>query len=81
MLPQVDCSLRICHENVHAVFRVLLIFTSRFENEPLEDVIIPRYDAAYDQKQKETGWRQKAPYFQSRIVLESTRARDLRCGY
>jgi len=67
MSPQVDCPLRICHENMYVVFRVLLIFTLCFEHEPLEDVFIPRNDT----------------YFQCRIaaiVLVSTNARYLRWG-
>jgi hypothetical protein len=42
---QVDCPLRVCHEDMHAVFCIFLIFTFRLEHEPLEYVVIPRDDA------------------------------------
>ena len=32
---------------MHAVFRILFIFALRLQHEPLEDVIIPRDDAAH----------------------------------
>jgi hypothetical protein len=44
--PQVDFPLRVCHENMHAVFRILFIFALGLQHEPLEDVIIPCDDAA-----------------------------------
>jgi hypothetical protein len=44
--PQVDFPLRVCHENMHAVFRVLFIFALGLQHEPLEDVIIPCNDTA-----------------------------------
>jgi hypothetical protein len=37
--------LRVCHENVHAVFSVLLIFTLCLQHETFEDVIVPRDNA------------------------------------
>lgn len=38
--------VRVCHENVHAVFRVLLILTLCFQDKPLENVIVPGDNAA-----------------------------------
>ena len=34
--------LRVCHENVHAVLSVLLIFALCLQHETFEDVIVPR---------------------------------------
>jgi hypothetical protein len=46
--PQIDCPLRVCHENMHAVFRVLFIFALGVQHELLEDVIIPCDDAVHN---------------------------------
>jgi hypothetical protein len=79
---QVDCSVRVCRENMHAVFHFFLVFTLCVENEPLEYVIIPRDDATHVQERiviYQASWH--LPYFQSRIVaivLASTSARYLR---
>jgi hypothetical protein len=45
--PQGRLPLRVGHENVHAVFGVLLIFAFCLEHEPLQDVIVPRDDAGF----------------------------------
>ena len=41
-------NLRVCHEYVHAVFGILLVFTLRFEHETLQYVVVPRDDAVRD---------------------------------
>ena len=80
-----DCKtarLRVCHENMHAVLSVFLIFTLCLQHEPFEDVIIPCDDAACNQPnviRRHSG----SPNFQGgivTIVLVSTRPRYLRCG-
>ena len=38
--------LRVGHEDVHAVFRVFLVLALRLEHETLQDVVVPRHDAA-----------------------------------
>ena len=38
--------VRVRHEDVHAVLRVLLVLAFGLEHEPLEDVVVPRDDAA-----------------------------------
>ena len=37
--------VRVRHEDVHAVLRVLLVLALGLEHEPLEDVVVPRDDA------------------------------------
>ena len=37
--------LRICHENVHAVYSVFLVFALRLENKLLDDAVVPGDDA------------------------------------
>ncbi len=38
--------VRVCHENVHAVFRILLVLMLGFQDEPLENLVVPGDDAA-----------------------------------
>jgi hypothetical protein len=42
---QINRPLRVCHEYMHAVFRVFLVFTLCLEHESLEYVIIARDNA------------------------------------
>ena len=75
---------------MHAVFRILFIFALRLQHEPLEDVIIPRDDAAHKLAKNKiiiiiNVIRQplNAPYLKSRvmaIVLVTAGARYLKRG-
>ena len=82
-----ESPLRVCHENVHAVFRIFLIFALCLEHESLEYVIISRDDAAHKNQQKKKNVIERgfgaSPNFESRIVaivLVPTSASYLRCG-
>ncbi len=52
MSTQTKCVLRVCRENVHTVYPVLLIFKLRFPHEPLEDVILVRNDTIHNQRKR-----------------------------
>lgn len=45
-MVQGNARLRVSHEDVHAVLRVLLILPFGFEDELLEDVVVAGDDAA-----------------------------------